>query len=113
MFCAPMGLSTSASVTKPNSVKVYYFYFTDSTRVCEIKSMTCSVMPSLNQKTLRRNGDVFTITFILDFKYLLNLPFLLPRKVEGGLKLASLTASIQELRCICLLAFENMANKVF
>ena len=51
--------------------------------VYEMKSLTCSSLQPLNWNRLCRDNDVFTQTFIFDFKFLLNLPFLLQRKIEG------------------------------
>ena len=57
------------------------------------------------------DGDVFIQTFILDFKFSLNLPFLLQRKVEGRY-IGFSYVMLQELACIYLLVFEAMSNKV-
>ena len=54
-----------------------------STGVCEMKTLTCSLLPPLNQNRLCQDIDVYTQTFILDFKFLLNLPLLWQRTLGG------------------------------
>ena len=48
-----------------------------------MKILTRNLLPPLNQNRLYRDIDVFTQTFILDFIFLLNLPFLLQGEIEG------------------------------
>ena len=54
-----------------------------SSRACEMKSLTSSLLPPLNQNRLCHDIHVFTQTFIFDFNFLLNLPFQLKQKIKG------------------------------
>ena len=57
-------------------------------------------------KSMCRNGDVSTQTFISNFQIVIKSTILI---THDGFPYAS----IQELGCICLFVFENIADKVF
>ena len=64
---------------------------------------------SVNRKRFRIKHSQILADFL---RFSTNLPFLLHRKVKGRYT-GFLYGSLKELCCICLLVFENMANKAF